>query len=56
MNEAKYAFWIEILDEDGNTHEVRWSNLTHTQATRMYSMTSKSLPLNVKTHGWEEQK
>ena len=56
MSESKYAFWIEILDEDGKTHEVRWSNLTKTQATRMYSMTDKALPLNVKTHGWEEQR
>jgi hypothetical protein len=54
MNEEnkKYAFWIEL--EDGQ--EVRWSNLTKTQATRMYAMTDQRLPLNIKTHGWEEQK
>jgi hypothetical protein len=53
MNEEnkKYAFWIELADGQ----EVRWSNLTQTQATRMHAMTDKKLPLNIKAYGWEEQ-
>lgn len=52
MSEVKYVFWIET--EDGQ--EVRWSNLTKTQATRMHAMTDANLPLNIKRYGWEEQK
>lgn len=52
MNETKYAFFIET--EDGQ--EVRWSNLTKRQAESLYKWTDEHLPMNIKTHGWEEVK